>query len=244
MPDRFLLGFTAIALLAWPLQGKAQRLISRNEPAPAAPVPAAAVPFGAAPSPYGAPGYATPGVPMTAELLDPNRKLRQGDQLMLKIEQDREGAIPVVVSQTGDVLVEPLPQGVHIAGMTISAAQQEIKRQLEKDYYHVATVRLTLSQANERADMATVQITGNVGRVGPLQFSLAKPLTLSQALNAVAGISKYGDSRRVRLTRVVGGAPKTFVVDYKEITTKGRVELDMPLQDGDMIFVPETFFQP
>src|SRR4051794_30379123 len=115
MPDRFLLGLTAIALMAWPLQGKAQRLISRNEPTPApAPVAAAAVPFGSAP--YGAPAYATPAAPMTAELLDPNRKLRQGDQLMIKIEQDREGAIPVVVSQTGDVLVEPLPQGVHIAG--------------------------------------------------------------------------------------------------------------------------------
>jgi polysaccharide biosynthesis/export protein len=244
MPDRFFLGLTtAIALLAWPLPGKAQRLISRNEPAPVAPAPAAAVPFGA--SPYGAPSpYGAAVGPMSADLLDPNRKLRQGDQLMLKIEQDRDGAIPVVVSQTGDVLVEPLPHGVHIAGMTLTAAQQEIKRQLEKDYYHVATVRLTLSQANERADMATVQITGNVNHVGPLQFSQAKPLTLSQAVNTVGGFARYADNRKVRVTRVVGGTPKTYVVDVKEIQTKGRVDLDMPLQDGDMIFVPETFFQP
>ena len=39
------------------------------------------------------------------------------------------------------------------------------------------------------------------------------------------------------------GTAETFICDMKKVMTEGRLELDMLLQAGDQIYVPETFFQ-
>jgi protein involved in polysaccharide export with SLBB domain len=196
-------------------------------------------------SPSGAYGSAPGGgfgdAPMVAA--DPNRKLQAGDQLLVKIEQDREGAIAAGVSGTGEVIVEPLPQPVRVTGLTLGQASNEIKRLLEKDYYYTATVRLTLERAaNPMA--GSISISGMINRVGPLPLFADRPLKLSQAILNASGFRPYADDRRVRVTRInKDGSAKRIISDVKSVLQESKVENDMLLQDGDQIFVPEVFIQ-
>lgn len=253
MPDRFLLALL-VAATCWSLspQGNAQGPGAPGRRTPIAPMSTAAspyatnvapgVPAGYPPGGYGAPlgGYGD----ATAVAADPSRKLQAGDQLLVKIEQDREGAIPAGVSGTGDIIVEPLPQPVRVSGMTVGQASNEIKRLLEKDYYHTATVRLTLERAaNPMA--GSISLSGKIGRVGSQPLFADRPLKLSQAILNAGGFQQYADDRRVRITRISkDGSARRIICDVKSVLQEGKVENDILLQDGDYIFVPETFIKP
>jgi putative heme-binding domain-containing protein len=76
-------------------------------------------------------------------------------------------------------------------------------------------------------------ISGKVARPGPQFFTDANPLKLSEAIiNAKS--TPFSDLRKVRLTR--GGQSVEYNVE--KILKEGRKDLDVPLQDGDVIYVP------
>lgn len=185
-----------------------------------------------------------PAMPMErpSTLIDPNRKLSQGDQLSFKIEQDDEPAIPLIVSHTGEVVVEPLERAVRVAGMTAKQAEGEIKRLLEKDYYHTATVRLLVDKVNVTANMGYVYLSGAVNRVGAIPVYQERPMRLSEAIYTAGGFSKFADTRKVKVTRrSKSGGAETFIRDLKRVMQEGDLNQDMLLQDGDQIFVKETY---
>ncbi len=193
------------------------------------------------PVPAAAPAGATADERLTLPL-DPDRKLQQGDQLSLTIEEDHEPAMPLIISATGDVRIEPLCS-VHVTGLTVSEATGAIKRRLEADFYHKATLRLSLERINPTLSLGNVYLSGEVNKVGSMPIYADRPLTLSQAVTNAGGVGRYGDGHKVKLTRAgKGGEPQSFVRDVKAILEKGRRDLDMPLQDGDQIFVPRALF--
>jgi protein involved in polysaccharide export with SLBB domain len=190
------------------------------------------------------------GAPMTAggtdrpsTLIDPNRRLQQGDQLSFQITQDKEPPIPLVVSHTGELVVEPLERPVKVAGMTTTQAASEIKRLLERDYYHTATVRLALVAVNQTATMGYVYLDGAIAKIGALAVYAERPIKLSEAILMAGGFTKYADDRKVRVTRMRNGATEKLVCDMKQVMQKGDLERDLLLQDQDRIFVPTRFFQ-
>lgn len=189
-------------------------------------------------------GYGAPGAPSPMKLVDPNRKLQQGDQLSIRIEEDREPPTLLVVNQSGEVTVEPLPLKVRLAGLTVEQASSEIKRRLEADYYYNATVRLSLEQASVTASLGTVTLSGELNRVGSIPIYTERPMTLSQAILEAGGFLAYGDQRKVKVTRQrKDGTTETIEKDVKQIIERGRPDLDLQLQDGDRIHVPKVFFK-
>lgn len=251
MPDR-LLPALLVAATCWslPTSGNAQGPAMPGRSRPIAPMTTGAGPYatGVAPGiPVAVPAYpgaVAPGfaeAPMAAA--DPNRRLQAGDQLLVKIEQDREGATPLAVSSTGEVTLDPIPHPIRIVGMSLGQATSEIKRLLEKDYYYTATVRLSLEKASN-PQAGQIQISGSVNRVGPQPLFSDRPLKLSQAIVNQGGFGPWADDRKVRVTRMSkDGTAKRIIVDVKSVLQEGKVENDILLQDTDQIFVPERNFR-
>ena len=243
MPHPVSSTFLAISLVLIPGWAMGQGIVSRRA-LPVDSQPPQAAPMNQAPYGEAAPGMMMPpSMALQAPIVDPNRRLKPGDQLSIRIEQDNDPAVPIVVGSSGDVVVEPLEQGVRILDMTVPQAQEEIKRRLEKDYYYKATVRLTLTLANSTAAMGMVYISGAITRVGAVGVSSERPLMLSQAILSAGGFGRRADQRKIKVTRPGrnGKPDQTFVRDMKQVLQKGRMEQDMQLMDGDQIFVPETF---
>ena len=177
---------------------------------------------------------------MTA--VDPDAKLAPADMITLEIEQDREGGFQKRVSATGEIDVPPYGR-VKVAGKTTSEAAADIKRLLERDYYYVATIRLSLDQrSGVAAKNGTVTMSGELRMVGPLDLDDGTKLTVSQAVMKAGGFSAFADKKRVQVTRTEGGASKQFIVDVKRVIEKGAVDEDPVLKDGDRIYVPRATF--
>lgn len=174
------------------------------------------------------------GIPSSGGMtVSRDSKLTAGDQISLKIEEDRDPELVTIVTDTGEVEVNGLGR-VMVAGKTTNEAQAIIASYLKQRYYHQATVKVGIVQkAKGMIRPFKVVVTGKVGRPGPQYFTNAGPLKLTEAV-VVAGTNLYSDISKVRLTR--GGRSTDHNVET--ITKDGKTDLDVTLQDGDQIFVP------
>ena len=176
-----------------------------------------------------------------AVLVDPNKRLGVGDQVAIEIVEDREGPMSRLITATGDLEVPPLDR-VHVAGKTTTEAAADIKRLLEADYYFHATVKLSIDRVNVAAALGKIQISGEVGVPGVLEFNLADPMNLSEAILKAGNFKDFADPKKVKVTRTKGGK-REFIVDVKSVQRDGAADKDIQLEDGDRVFVPKVFIR-
>ena len=162
-------------------------------------------------------------------------KLNAGDKVSIVIEEDHD-PLPLVtdVTVTGEVQLNGLGS-VPVSGRSSAEAEALITSYLKQRYYHRATVKVTvLTKAIGSVRRFKAQVTGKVSRPGAAYFDEANPMKLSEAVTNAMPTS-YAKPDKVRLTR--GG--RTTEHDVKAILKEGRTDLDVRLQDGDQIYVPE-----
>jgi polysaccharide export outer membrane protein len=187
------------------------------------------------------PGMGFPSERMS--VVDPDKKLSAGDQVTVEIVEDREGGLPRVVTATGELDVPPLGR-VKVSGKTATEAAASIKELLERDYYHKATVRLSIDQVSRvGVRSGVVYLSGYVRGVGPMEIVAGDTLTLTNAILRAGGVGEFGDPKKVRLMRQKNGVTETTEVNYKKIIETGDVKNDPVLQDGDRIYVPKVFMR-
>lgn len=76
---------------------------------------------------------------------------------------------------------------------------------------------------------------------GPGQFELKGPITLLQAISLAGGLAERAAEDRVRIMRTrLDGKQEVFEVNLEEIED-GEIA-DIPLNPGDIVLVPSTFF--
>ena len=162
-------------------------------------------------------------------------KLGAGDRVSIVIEEDRD-LLPLVtdVTVTGELQLNGLGS-VPVSGRSSTEAEALITSYLKQRFYHKATVKITvLTKSPGTVRRFKAQVTGKVSRPGPAYFDEANPMKLSEALTSALPTS-YARLDKVRLTR--GGSTTDY--DVKAILKEGKTHLDVRLQDGDQIYVPE-----
>jgi len=194
-------------------------------------------------NPAGAPasGGATPVIARTAPIhrdLDNDHRIRPGDKLSLRIDEDRED-LPKTLTVTDSGEIElPYNFGRFIAAnKTCREVAQEIKTELEKEYYYHATVHLVLDTANTVRGKAYV--SGQVTKPGPVTLPSDAPLKLSQAILLAGPPTQWAKLKEVRVVRQAGKQTRTFVIDADAILNKGKLENDIALEPDDLVIVPE-----
>jgi polysaccharide biosynthesis/export protein len=88
----------------------------------------------------------------------------------------------------------------------------------------------------------SVYVLGQVARPGAFTVGADHGLTASKAVSMAGGFTRVANESDVRLLRrAADGSSKTFVVDLARVVG-GHPEEDVPLQPGDVLYVPESFF--
>jgi protein involved in polysaccharide export with SLBB domain len=160
--------------------------------------------------------------------------LSAGDEVFVRILEDREPGFRTVISDKGEVEVNGLGR-VYVAGKTLSEAQEAIAIYLKEHYYRHATVELGIVRKPPICLRPfKLVVTGKVERPGPQYFTTSSPLKLSEAV-VIARSALNSDLRKVRLIR----GPSTTDHNVEAIIKEGRKDMDVQLQDGDQVFVPE-----
>ena len=173
------------------------------------------------------------------EALDSKYRLAIGDKLSFRVIEDEEEPRPLFVTDSGDLEV-PLLGRVPAVGKTCKQLAMQLKQDLEKEYYHQATVIVAVDVMTR--SRGKVYLVGPVRAPGPQEVPSDETLTVSKAILRAGGFADFADRRNVKITRKSkgpGGQDKTVVVDVAEILERGKTERDFALEPGDLIYIPE-----
>jgi protein involved in polysaccharide export with SLBB domain len=190
------------------------------------------------------------------EVLDDKVALEAGDRISFRVIEDRDDAVPRLVTDTGEVDF-PYVGRLKVAGLTCRQVALQLKKLLEVDYYKRATVIVGLDVIVAHPDqqpIGVVWVVGQVHQVGPMGLSKLVPLTVSQIILRAGGFGDFADERKVRVVhrktavspslkttdegQDIDHAPDGQIVDVKSVF-EGRSTFDPMVQPNDLIIVPK-----
>lgn len=137
------------------------------------------------------------------------------------------------LSSTGTITM-PLIGSVKIAGMSTDAAASLIERKLRDGYLVRPEVTVSITARVRK----TVTVLGEAQKPGLFRLDPNRKLTLVEAIGLAGGVTRIANSKKITLKR--RGLENPIRVDLKAITS-GQAK-DIPLQDGDIITIPESLF--
>lgn len=153
------------------------------------------------------------------------------DNVEIRVFREDDLTTRSQLSPDGTVTM-PLIGAVRLEGLTTDQAAAAIKRKLADGYL----VKPEVSVSIEARIRRTVTVLGQAQRPGVFELPAHRNLTLVEAIGMAGGMTRIANPRKVTLKR--GG--NVQVLNLKDITAgKGT---DIPLQDGDMITIPESLF--
>jgi polysaccharide export outer membrane protein len=86
-----------------------------------------------------------------------------------------------------------------------------------------------------------ISVDGCVARPGPIMIPAGERVTATQAIAQAGGCTRIANDGNVRLSRIMkDGKRQNFVLDLSG--RDGDAKQDVPLQPGDTLYVPESFF--
>jgi protein involved in polysaccharide export with SLBB domain len=219
-------------------------------PAPGSPIPAA--------TPANANGPVTAATLSSMSALDDKIPLAPGDHISFRVIEDRDDAVPRVVTDTGEVDF-PYIGRIKVAGKTCRQIAVVLKQLLEVDYYKRATVIVGLdiigtSAASSPHDF--VWVVGQVRQVGPQELSKIQPMTVSQVILRAGGFGEFADQRKVKIIHR-SAAPDASgvlpppdlnstqdmdaqIIDIKSVF-EGVSKVDPIVKPNDYIIVPKKW---
>jgi len=171
------------------------------------------------------------------DALDDQYHLAIGDRISFQIEEDEDDPKLLTVMDSGDLEV-PYIGRYSTAGKTCRQLAFELKAALEKEYYNRATVIISVDlKAKSRGK---VYLVGAVRLPGPQDIPNDEPFSLSKAVMRAGGFTDFSDGRHVQVTRSIPGeGDKIYTVNVQEVLQDGKIDSDMKLEPGDLIYVPE-----
>lgn len=155
-----------------------------------------------------------------------------GDVLKISVYQNPDLSVDGArISETGRINF-PLIGNVAISGLTATAAEQKIAKLLREGGF-VLRPQVTIQIGQIRSSV--ISILGQVGKPGryPIETVGAK----TAEMIAVAGGVTPGGADVVTLVGTRNGKPIKLDIDMTAILQSGNSELDVPVQNGDVLFV-------
>ena len=150
-----------------------------------------------------------------------------------------------LVDQNGDITLPLLLQeSVACDGLTL----EELKQKLIKAYsvyYRQPQVTVTFGPYDGKgvSPWGTVTVLGEVGRPGPVNMPATMNLTVTKILQEAGGLKPYADKTNIQVTRCDKEGNQTrYRVNLNEIGKDGRVDKDMRLRAGDVVYVYESLY--
>ena len=171
------------------------------------------------------------------DVLDDEYHLAIGDRISFQIDEDEDDPKLLTVMDSGDLEI-PYIGRYPAEGKTCKQLAYELKATLEKEYYYRATVIISVDlKAKSRGK---VYLVGAVRLPGPQDIPNDEPFSLSKAVMRAGGFTDFADGRHVQVTRSIPGqGDKIFAVNVQDVLQNGKIDSDMKLEPGDLIYIPE-----
>ncbi|HER63515.1 MAG TPA: hypothetical protein ENO11_06025 [Desulfobacteraceae bacterium] len=160
--------------------------------------------------------------------------LGSGDLITITVFESEELNTETRISSRGDVAM-PLLGRVHVEGLTAVEAEKKIEQALIKDYMHTAHVSLFIKERMNQQ----ITLVGAVKQPGTFETQSRKRIL--EVLAFAGGLSSTAaDTAYITRKNKDDATNQVFLVDLDALLTEGKVDMNMLIQGGDVIFIPES----
>jgi polysaccharide biosynthesis/export protein len=160
--------------------------------------------------------------------------LRPSDFLEVKVFQEDDLTREVRIAQDYSMTL-PLVGTVSVKGKSLRQLEVLLVELYNKDFLVNPQITIVVKEYAKR----TVNVQGQVGEPGAIEFPAEKGLTLLGAIARAGGFTRLSDRTRVILTRQKDdGNVETFKINASALI-EGKSGESWMLQEDDSIFVPE-----
>ncbi|SRR5579885_737416 len=153
-----------------------------------------------------------------------------GDLLDVKVYEAQDLSTEARVSTSGTVTY-PLLGEVDLGGLTVQEAEKKLRGLLQAKYVKDPHVSIFIKEYRSKK----VAVVGAVKNPGDYELlnrgHLLEAIALAGGLTDNAGNTVYLTHR---------GTDKQITIDLDELLVKGNTQLNLPVQMGDTVFVPEA----
>jgi polysaccharide export outer membrane protein len=167
--------------------------------------------------------------------------IRPGDTLQIEVLEDASLNRSVLVLPDGTINF-PMVGSLRAAGHSVADVRATLAAGLAPNFANPPNVFVTVAQLAERRPQVAaaapgldIYAMGEVAKPGKLEA--APGLTLLQALAQAGGFTRFAATRRIELHRTdpKTGTEQVYLFNYRG----GGISGSTPLQEGDVIVVPE-----
>jgi polysaccharide export outer membrane protein len=181
----------------------------------------------------GAAGFAAPatGAPNN------NYVIGAGDNLQIFVWQNKDLSTAVPVRPDGQISI-PLVEDMQAAGKTPTELARDIETRLKK-FVNDPVVTVMVSSF-VGAYSQQIRVVGEAAQ--PQALSYRQNMSVLDAMIAVGGLTPYAAGNRAKLVRTINGRQTTRDLNLSDLLKDGDMSANMPLQPGDIIIIPESYF--
>lgn len=161
--------------------------------------------------------------------------LGPGDLIEIRVFESDKLNATVRVSSRGEVSL-PLLGEVNLKGKTASEAETLIENSYKRSYIKNPHVSIFVKEHYSQR----ITIVGQVKSPGTYDYPSKQKIL--DAIALAGGLSdKAGYEVQVRrFSGMTAGSQQTVLVDLEKLITEGKEELNIDINGGDVIFVPEA----
>ncbi len=180
------------------------------------------------------------------EFLDDSVPLKVGDKISIRIVEDKDKTLSLLVQDSGHVNFPHIGL-LKAEGLTAKALACIARRELEKSYSKTATVIVAIEPHCKILGCPpggpVFTIFGQVARQGRYDFAAGDKMTFSGAILRAGGFVNQRMPKSAKIIHNTAEGKKTIEIKLREfineVMVKGDVSKDIVIQDGDVIVIPE-----
>ena len=163
-------------------------------------------------------------------------KLQPGDLINIQVFREESMERTLRISGNGTITF-PLVGVVHVAGLSQQEAENFLAGRLREFLRNPQVSMLVKEYGNK-----TVYVLGQVQKPAAIQSPPEKQLPVLEAITSVGGFTEVANTSKVRVLRMENGKQNAIDVDVSQITKQGNKAMDITLNPGDVVFVPQSMF--
>lgn len=176
-------------------------------------------------------------------------KARIKPGVVLQVQVSYAGSTPVEMSANVDsqgtvTLPYMLREPVLCNGLTLDAFQKKLLVAYQR-YIRQPQVTVSFGPYDPRSGVSPygfVTVLGEVVNPGPVNMPPTMDLTVTKALQLAGNTKPFANKRNVLVTRrAEDGSLSRKEVDIIEIGEEGRIDKDIVLRPGDVVYVRESY---
>lgn len=185
-------------------------------------------------------GCKTPYPPLTADstpYVGHDYLVGPGDMVDVIVWRNPEVSMAVPVRPDGKITT-PLVEDLPASGKTSTQLARDIEQALSKYIQQpVVTVVVTdfVGPYTEQ-----IRVIGEAAK--PQALPYREEMTLMDVLIEVGGITDFAAGNKARIIRTVEGKQQQFSVRLDDLIRDGDITANVPMRQGDVLVIPESFF--